>query len=168
MTLITGSQPTIWLGIGVLAILLVVAYIVIILLFRRMKKFEAAYVSLKTFLSGNDLEGLLQEYHQKLNEQKVQLEQCSKRLDPIEFKLKASVDRVQMVRYKAFENVGSDLSFALAFLNQDGDGIVLNSIHSREDSRVYAKPVTGGQSTYLLSNEEKEVISNAMVGPKIP
>ncbi|KLU67124.1 hypothetical protein DEAC_c10630 [Desulfosporosinus acididurans] len=167
MTLLLGTSPAIWWGFGVLVILVIIAYSINIILFRRMKRFEEAYLTLKTFMSGDDLESILHEFQQKLGDQETKLEQCAKRLDPIELKLKASVDRAAMVRYRAFENVGSDLSFALALLNQDGDGIVLNSIHSREDSRVYAKPISGGQSTYTLANEEKEVIAKAMIGPKI-
>ncbi|MDQ7092465.1 DUF4446 family protein [Desulfosporosinus sp. PR] len=167
MTILSGMMPVIWWTFGALAVLLLIAYIIVILLFRRMKRFETAYLSLKTFMSGNDLEKMLQGYTEKVAEQEERLKQCSARLDPLELKLKASVDRVEMVRYKAFENVGSDLSFAMALLNQDGDGIVLNSIHNREESRVYAKPISRGESTYVLSNEEKEVISKAMVGPKV-
>ncbi|MGC7871682.1 DUF4446 family protein [Desulfosporosinus sp. SYSU MS00001] len=165
MTLLT--LPVIWWGIGVLAVLIIIAYVINIILFRRMKRFEEAYLTLKTFMSGGDLENILHEFKNKLDDHEANLEKCGKRLDPVESKLKASVDRAAIVRYRAFENVGSDLSFALALLNQDGDGIVLNSIHSREDSRVYAKPVSGGESTYTLANEEKEVISKAMNGPKI-
>ena len=89
------------------------------------------------------------------------------RLTPIEHKLRASIDRAELLRFRAFEDVGSDLSFAFALLNQEGDGVVISSIHSREEVRIYAKPLNGGQSMYLLSEEEKEVIAKAMVGQKI-
>ncbi|WP_407306064.1 DUF4446 family protein [Desulfosporosinus sp. SB140] len=167
MTILTGLMPMIEWMAGALALLIIIAYSLVILLFRRMKRFEAAYLSLKTFMSGSDMEKMLQEYTHRVAEQENKLEQCNARLEPIELKLKDSVDRAEMVRYKAFENVGSDLSFAMALLNQDGDGIVLNSIHNREESRVYAKPVNRGESTYSLTNEEKEVITKAMVGHKI-
>lgn len=167
MAILAGMMPLIWWGVVALAVFVLIAFIMSILLFRRMKRFEAAYLSLKTFMSGNDLEKMLQEYSHRVTVQENSLELLSSKLDPIELKLKASVDRVEMIRYKAFDNVGSDLSFALALLNQDGDGIVLNSIHNREESRVYAKPISGGQSTYLLTDEEKEVIAKAMVGHKV-
>lgn len=167
MSILTGAIPLIWGGFAALALFVLITCIMIILLFRRMKRFEAAYLTLKTYMSGNDLEKMLQDYSHRVTDQENRLEQCSARLDPIELKLKASVDRVEMIRYKAFDNVGSDLSFALALLNQDGDGIVLNSIHNREESRVYAKPLNSGQSTYLLTDEEKEVIKKAMVGHKL-
>jgi hypothetical protein len=162
-----GTIPIFWWGIGASVTLFLLILILIVLLFLRMKRFERAYQSLKTYMSGQDLEGMLGEYIQRVHNQEEKLEQCSARLDPIELKLKASVDRGHLHRYKAFENVGSDLSFALALTNQDGDGFVLNSIHNREESRVYAKPLIKGESTYLLTEEEKTAISKAMIGPKI-
>jgi hypothetical protein len=167
LILTASSIPLFWWGIGASVILFLLILILIAILFLRMKRFERAYLSLKTFMSGQDLEGMLREYIQRVHNQEEKLEQCTARLDPIELKLKASVDRVHLLRYKAFENVGSDLSFALALINQDGDGFVLNSIHNREESRVYAKPLLKGESTYLLTDEEKAAISNAMIGPKI-
>ena len=72
-----------------------------------------------------------------------------------------------MVRFRAFEDIGSDLSFAFALLNQEGSGVVLSSIFNREDSRVYAKPINQGQSTYPLTEEEKQVINKALQGHKV-
>ena len=160
-------MPLSWWGISVLSIVLLISLLITILLFRRMKRFESSYVSLQTFMSGHQLEPLLQEYIQMTTEQNQKLETCNTRLAQIELKLRAAVDRAEVLRFSAFENVGSDLSFAVAFLNQEGSGVVLSAIHSREESRVYAKPINGGQSTYSLSREEIEVISKAMQGQKI-
>ena len=57
-----------------------------------------------------------------------------------------------------FLKVGADLSFAIAMLDAEDNGIVLNGIYSRDGSYVYSKPVQNGQSTYQLSDEEKEAI----------
>lgn len=82
-------------------------------------------------------------------------------------KLRAGADRAELLHFKAFENVGGDLSFALALLNQEGNGVILSSIHNRDESRVYAKPIKERMSTYSLTGEEKEVIDRAMLGQKI-
>ena len=58
------------------------------------------------------------------------------------------------MRYKAFEDVGSDLSFSVAILDSYNDGIILTGIYSRHDSVTYAKPVDKGISRYELSEEE--------------
>ena len=67
-----------------------------------------------------------------------------------------------LVRYNAFKDVGSNLSFALAILNNKNDGVVLNGIYSRDMSNIYAKPIVNGTSEYALSDEEKEAIKKAI------
>ena len=67
-----------------------------------------------------------------------------------------------MVRYSAFKDTGSDLSFAVAMLDENNDGVVFNGIYSREMSNIYAKPVKKGVSEYTLSEEEKEAIRRAI------
>ncbi|SDG78389.1 DUF4446 family protein [Desulfosporosinus hippei] len=156
-----------WLAIGVLAFLTVMLLIIKIFLYSKMKKFQASYISLQTFMDGQQMDVLLDKYIQKVSDLEQNLEKCNERLDPIEIKLRASIDRAEIQRFRAFEDVGSDLSFAVAFLNQEGDGLVLSSIHSREEARIYAKPISGGQSQYSLSDEEKDVVLKAMNGKKI-
>ncbi|MDR3540799.1 MAG: DUF4446 family protein [Desulfosporosinus sp.] len=160
-------MPLFWWGISALILLLFISLLMTLSLYRRMKRFEASYITLQTFNSGNQLEPLLQNYIQKVTQQDQELNTCNVRLAQIEHKLRASVDHAELLRFSAFENVGSDLSFALALLNQEGCGVVLSAIHSREESRVYAKPINEGHSTYTLSNEEREVIEKAMQGQKI-
>jgi hypothetical protein len=76
--------------------------------------------------------------------------------------IEGSVRRVGVLRYDAFEDVGGRLSFSCALLDDHGTGTVLTSINGRQETRVYAKPVTVGQSTYNLSREEEEAIRQAM------
>ena len=72
------------------------------------------------------------------------------------------IQKVGIVRYSAFKDTGSDLSFALALLDEKNNGVVLNGIYSREMSNIYAKPVENGKSTYTISKEEEEAIKKAM------
>ena len=76
--------------------------------------------------------------------------------------LEAGVRRVALIRYDAFEDVGGQLSFSAALLDEHGSGLVLTSINGRQETRVYAKPVAEGASTYNLSLEEEEAIRRAM------
>jgi Protein of unknown function (DUF4446) len=76
--------------------------------------------------------------------------------------IEGSVRRVGVMRYDAFEDVGGRLSFSCALLDEHGTGVVLTSINGRQETRVYAKPVTVGRSTYNLSREEEEAIRQAM------
>lgn len=79
-----------------------------------------------------------------------------------QLQIEAGVRRVALLRYDAFEDVGGRLSFSCALLNDRGTGIVLTSINGRQETRVYAKPVETGASTYNLSLEEGEAIRQAM------
>ena len=71
------------------------------------------------------------------------------------------IQQVGIVRFNAFDNTGSDLSFALAMLDAAKNGFVLSGIYGREESRVYAKPVLQGESTYTLTKEEKQALEVA-------
>lgn len=75
-----------------------------------------------------------------------------------------SVRNVGLLRYDAFEDVGGRLSFSCALLDANGNGVVLTSINGRQETRVYAKPVTGGTSAHNLSLEEEEAIRRALDG----
>ena len=79
-----------------------------------------------------------------------------------QYQIEGSVRRVALLRYDAFEDVGGRLSFSCAMLDEHGTGVVLTSINGRQETRVYAKPVTAGTSTYNLSAEEEEAIRQAM------
>jgi len=79
-----------------------------------------------------------------------------------QLQIEAGVRRVGLLRYDAFEDVGGRLSFSCALLDEHGNGVVLTSINGRQETRVYAKPVTAGSSSYNLSSEEGEAIRQAM------
>lgn len=72
------------------------------------------------------------------------------------------VQNLGVVRYNAFEDLGSELSFSVALLDSNGDGVVVSSIYGRDDSRTYAKPIVQGNSKYPLSTEESQAIREAM------
>ncbi len=171
LSILEDIMPLVWWGISALALILVSAFLIIIILYRKlnrkMKDFESFSLTLQTFASGRHLDTIFHEYNQKLANHEQLFLKNDTRLSVIETRLRVSVDRAELLRFRAFENVGSDLSFALALLNQEGSGVVLSSIHNRDESRVYGKPVIEGVSTYSLTGEEKEVIERAMLGKKI-
>lgn len=72
------------------------------------------------------------------------------------------LSKVVLLRYNPFGDVGSNQSFSLCLLNKKNDGFVISSIHSREGTRVYSKPVKSGESTYNLSEEEEKSIKLAI------
>lgn len=83
------------------------------------------------------------------------------RLTRLESEFQHALTRVGMVRFNPFSDTGSDLSFAVALLNNRLDGVVLTGLWGREEVRVYAKQVTEGQSHYVLSDEERQALELA-------
>lgn len=75
--------------------------------------------------------------------------------------MKYCCQKVGIVRYNPFEEMGGNLCFAVAILDAEDTGIVINGIHSRSGTFTYAKPVELGVSTYILSKEEQEAIDKA-------
>ena len=69
-----------------------------------------------------------------------------------------------MIRYDALQEMSGQLSFSLAILNAQGDGIVLTSINGRAETRTYAKAIVAGKSQQELSPEEAEAIRVARTG----
>ncbi|MDR5682542.1 MAG: DUF4446 family protein [Armatimonadota bacterium] len=76
--------------------------------------------------------------------------------------LAGSVQRVGVVRFDAFEDIGGRISFSLALLDARGNGVVLSVLNGRETARAYAKAVRNGTSSHPLSEEEKQAIAAAM------
>ena len=74
---------------------------------------------------------------------------------------KQMVQKVGVIRFNPFSDVGGDQSFSVALLNGNSDGILITSFYAREGSSVYGKPIKKGKSSYPLSEEEKEALSIA-------
>ena len=110
-------------------------------------------------LTGDEAVGVLLSRIQRLEKAARTLHTTDKRQ---QLQIEAGVRRVALLRYDAFEDVGGRLSFSCALLDEQGTGIVLTSINGRQDTRVYAKPVTAGTSPYNLSVEEEEAIHHAL------
>lgn len=96
------------------------------------------------------------------------LAQVAERLEALDSSLrqlaeaqKGCLQKVGMVRYNAFPDVGGELSFSLALLDGRDDGVVLSGLYGREESRIYAKPIRNGTSPINLSDEEKEALRRA-------
>jgi len=79
-----------------------------------------------------------------------------------------AVRDVSIVRYDALKEMSGQLSFSLALLNSDGDGVVITSINSRTETRTYAKIVQGGKGVQPLSPEEDRAVRSARLGQGPP
>jgi Protein of unknown function (DUF4446) len=91
----------------------------------------------------------------------VEARRLSERIAALEALAVTDLSRAGFVRYDAFAGSGAGLSYALALLNRQGDGVVLTSIYSRDDTRTFGKPVAGFKPTVQASTEELEAIERA-------
>jgi hypothetical protein len=82
--------------------------------------------------------------------------------------LSQALRHVAVVRYDAFGDMGGRLSFSAAIVDDDGDGLVVSSIHARGESRTYAKGVVGGSSDATLTPEEQQALAAARTGKENP
>lgn len=92
----------------------------------------------------------------------IKIEDIFQEIEKIKSDNKFSVQKVGMVRFNPFQEVGGDQSFSVALLDGNNDGFVVTSLYTRSENRVYGKPIKGGVSEYSLSNEEKEAVGKAI------
>lgn len=93
-------------------------------------------------------------------------EKLSKELENLKKESQFFVQKVGIVRFNPFSEVGGNQSFSIALLDRNDNGIVITSLYTREGNRVYGKPIKAGLSEYSLSEEEKKAIEKAKYGNK--
>ena len=148
----------------IINIILLIGFIVNIIKF---SKLDNRYKNfMKKIGDGKNLEEDLETFMHVVRNVEKRNEEISNYIKEIEGNLKTCIKKVGMVRYSAFQDTGSDLSFSLALLDEYNTGVVLNGIYSREMSNIYAKPIKEGKSSYTLSDEVKEAIQKAIEGEK--
>lgn len=154
------NQITPYLIIGMIVII-VLLFILIFVLINSINKLESKYRRLMRGTNGKNVEELLLEKLDSIDDIRETAENTLNECSKLETKIKDCVQKVAIMRYKAFENVGSDLSFSIAMLDDNNDGILLTGIYAREESTTYAKPIDKGISRYDLSEEELYVLNEA-------
>jgi len=112
--------------------------------------------------NANNLEQLIVELQHRIVGQEATIEKHGRSIENINGKLKTMKANLGVYRYNAFPEQGSDLSFSIALLDDEQDGVVLTGLHGREESYFYAKPIVKGASSYPLTPEEKEAISRSL------
>jgi len=141
-------------------IILLILYISNIVKLSKLRKSYSKFM--KKLGNGNDIDEMLKGYInavEKVENKNQEIVSYCKKLDE---SIAKCTQKIGIVRYNAFKDTGSDLSFTLALLDKYNDGVVLNGIYARDMSNIYAKPIEKGQSKYVLSNEEKEAIAKAI------
>lgn len=141
--------------------LAVVALLAVLILARRQRRLLARYRKLLAGPSEQDVEGLLLQQLEQLEAQAKRLDGLDDRLAALTEAARLHIQKVAVIRYNAFKGVGSDLSFSLALLDANLDGVILSSLYGGSEAYVYAKPIVKERSSYKLSDEEEAVLAEA-------
>ena len=121
---------------------------------------------LKRFFLGKkakDLEDTIAILEQEITRLSGAGDNMEKNISLINAKLRKSIRGLETIRFNPFADQGSNQSFAIGMLNEEGNGVVISSLYSRERMSIFAKPVRNGKSEYELSAEEKEALRQAEV-----
>ena len=145
---------------AVLVILLIVGFIVMITKLSALNKKYGNFM--KKLGDGKNIEEDLENYMYRVERVEKQNLEIANFIEQLDKDFEKSIQKVGIVRYNAYKDTGSDLSFTLALLDENNNGVLLNGIYSREMSNIYAKPVENGESKYTLSEEEKKAIERAI------
>jgi len=120
---------------------------------------------IKIFLRGKkvkDLEEVIVEQTNRMKGIEGDIKNLSEWNDKLQKICDISIIKVGLIRFNPFKDTGGDQSFVIALLDSKNNGLVLSSLHSREGTRMYTKPIKNGVSTYNLTNEEQEAIKKAI------
>ncbi len=147
----------------ILTMMIMVFIIFILTIVNRIKisKLKKRYEKIINEVSDKNIEGILLDYYEKVESVRKENKNINANIDRVNHNMKQCAQKIGVVRYNAFEDVGSDLSFSIAILDKNDNGLVINGVYSRENSTVYAKPIENGKSKYKLSSEEEQALELA-------
>ncbi|GJM68407.1 hypothetical protein HMSSN036_06230 [Paenibacillus macerans] len=152
-----------FLVVGVFIILLVWLFVWNLIQGSKLRKMRKKYDLMMKGTGVEDLESLLIDL--KMQQDKIEdvQEIQARQLDELQRLMPKQKAKIGIKRYNAFGERGNDLSFSIAFINEEQDGVVLTGLYNRDGSYVYAKSLSKGESTHALSTEEREAIALAAI-----
>ncbi|TYQ14762.1 UNVERIFIED_CONTAM: uncharacterized protein DUF4446 [Acetivibrio alkalicellulosi] len=149
---------------SLLIFLIIIIYINLKVKFNKIsKKYKEIMISTKE----KNLEEVLFDIYNMSKELSLKNKEIDNKINYIERSMDKCMQKIGVVRYNAFENVGSELSFAVALLDNNNNGVVINGLYSRDSSSTYAKMIQGGKSKQALSAEEIQAIDYAIKSKSI-
>jgi hypothetical protein len=153
-----ANADLLWIVLFALVLILLVwLAIVQVQLIRVLRR----YRTLVGGTSGGNLERVLNDHIAEMRAISRRVRELDNLYRQIEMASQRSLQWTGVVRYNPFSDTGGDQSFAIALADAEGNGVVISSLHARDHTRIYAKPLKSWQSTYQLSEEEKEAIARA-------
>ncbi|WP_186431132.1 DUF4446 family protein [Clostridium sp. BSD9I1] len=152
-------QPFIIIALVAIVIILIIA---IAVQGKAISRLEVRYKRLMRGVDNKNLEKVITSYLDKIDESVEKTEHINDLYNELSIKINSCIQKFSIVRYRAFEDVGSDLSYSIALLDNSNNGIILTGLYGRNESTTYAKPIDKGISRYELSDEEDQVLQDAM------
>ena len=139
--------------------------ILIIVLFAKNSGLKKKYKKFMTGAEGSNLEKLVIQKFERLEQIEIEETKIEKQIKKIEKSFVHTYQKMGIVKYDAFKELGGQLSFALALLDKEDNGFLLNAMHStREGCYTYVKEIIHGEASVVLSEEEKEALEKAKNG----
>ncbi|MDI4649466.1 DUF4446 family protein [Cohnella hashimotonis] len=148
-------------ALGGAGILIIILLIWVLILSIKLSKLARAQRRMIGETGVPQLEDVLMKVHDRMADVQAKQAVQEATMANQEKRLATLKGRVGVHRFNAFSDQGGEISFAVAIVNEEQDGVVLTGIHSREQTFLYAKPLSGGESSYPLTPEEKAAISQA-------
>ncbi len=133
----------------------------VVFMLARQQRLLGQYQHLMTGTSGGNLEEVLNDHIAQVRETETRVEALDQLAHRLEKAAYFSLQHMGIVRYNPFGDTGGDQSFAVALVDGHGNGVVLSSLHGRDMTRVYGKPLRKWESTYSLTDEERQAIALA-------
>ena len=146
--------------LSVIVFILLIGFLIVLIKLSILNKRYNQFI--KKIGNGENIQEDLENYMYRVERTEKQNAEILSDINNLKEDLKKCVQKVGIIRYSAYEDTGSDLSFTLALLNEKNDGVILNGIYSREMSNIYAKPINSGESSYTLSKEEQQAVEQAI------
>ncbi|MCD8300765.1 MAG: DUF4446 family protein [Clostridiales bacterium] len=148
--------------ITILAAVVVVLIVLVIVTLVRMRNLRERYDEFMEGKNGQSLENVLLDRIQQMEALSASEEENKKQISIMMEHFNHTFQKVGMVKYNAFNEMGGKLSFSLALLNRNNDGFIINAMHSREGCFTYVKEIVAGKSVIMLSEEEGEALQMAL------
>ena len=147
------------LSLVISIISVIIAILSIFIVIRLKNKYEKLVTKLG---DGKDISEILKKYISQVNDIEEKDKEIINYCEKLNIELNKAIKKVGLVKYNLYNTTKNDLSFALALLDNKNNGIVINSIYGVDNSNVYCKLITKGESKNKLSEEEKEAIKKAI------
>ena len=156
------DDNSVYIIIG-MAIFMLIIFIFCLINYFKFSKLKKRY---EKFTGGNDkvddnIETLLYKYSEKVNKVDEKYNKLLDMIQEIDNEMKYCIQKVSVIRYNPFDEMGGNLCYVVALLDFNNNGVVLNGIHGRNGSFTYAKPIERGVSQYVLTDEELEALEKA-------